>query len=98
MSERESESERKRGQRGRRRASRRDNDCGADCARNRTANISIPPPPRETTFGGLACVIFLSAEITHWPGVRECVRTLDHTRKRMYKRVGESLVVRPSMS
>lgn len=52
--------------------------------RNGSPNISIPPspppsssPPHGTTFGGVACVIFLSAEITHWPG--ECVRISDHT-------------------
>lgn len=41
--------------------------------RNGSTNISIPPPspsssslpPHGTTFGGVACVIFLSAEITH---------------------------------
>lgn len=52
--------------------------------RNGSTNISIPSspppsssPPHGTTFGGVACVIFLSAEITHWPG--KCVRIADHT-------------------
>lgn len=29
----------------------------------------VSPPRGTTTFDGMACVIFLSAEITHWPGV-----------------------------
>lgn len=70
----ERENERKKdNEGGGRGTSRCDNDCGADCARNGPANISIPLPPRETTFGGLACVIVLSPEITHWPDVCVCV-------------------------
>lgn len=52
--------------------------------RNGSTNISIPPPlppssslSHGTTFGEVACVIILSAEITHWLG--ECVRISNHT-------------------